>query len=281
MSASPSQPSASHTVLFDWDLTQFDRLVENSAFDDSLNLGLPYLPRTGCILEAGSGPGHVVAYLAAQGYDIEGVELNAAVVDAISRLRPALRVRVGDIGEMDVPAGFYTGLLSFGVIEHFKSGPAGPLAEHYRVLAPGGIAIISVPSLTLLRRAKRAWYLVTAPLRPSLWNWLRRLTGRPAVRFNLRGRDGFLYRVNPLRGEFFEYVLSPDEFEREVRAAGFTIMRSEPTHHDVALWCDLGDWAARNHNRLFIPTAIGRALHAVLRPWRFGHNHMHTIVARR
>ncbi len=277
----PSQPAAEHTVLFDWDLSKFDRLIENCAEDDSIALALARLPRRGRILEAGCGPGHVVAYLRAAGFDIEGVELNAAIVGAMAKLRPELPLRVGDVGRLDVPDGHYRGLLSFGVIEHFKRQPAEALAEHHRVLAPGGIAIVSVPCLNLVRRIKRAWFFGTVPLRPSLNPVLRRLARRSPARLNRRGADGFCYEVNPLRGEFFEYWLTPLEFETAVRAAGFSVLDSKPTHHAVGLWGEFGEWAVRNERRRFRPTAAGRMLHTVFGRESFVHNHMHTIVARK
>jgi len=275
------QSPASHTVLFDWDLSQFDRMVALSAEDDSLQLGLPFLPRDGLILEAGSGPGHKVAYLQNLGYRVEGVELNREVVESMKASRPALPLHLGDVGALEVPDGHYAAVTSFGVIEHFRAGPHTPLAEHFRVLRSGGIALISVPSLNALRRLKRAWLRVTAPLRPSLNPLLRRLLGKPPATLNLRGADGFVYAVNPVRGPFFEYWLTPAEFESEVRDAGFTILRSEPTHHAVGLWGELGSWAARNLDGDFQFTVLGRALHALFGGRSFVHNHMHTIVARK
>jgi SAM-dependent methyltransferase len=278
----PLSPSlAAHTVLFDWDLSQFDRLVALSAVDDSLQLGLPFLPRDGLILEAGCGPGHKVAYLQNLGYAVEGVELNGAVVESMRTRHPALPLRVGDVGHLDVPDGHYAAVTSFGVIEHFRAGPRLPLAEHFRVLRTGGIALISVPSLNTLRRLKRVCFRLSAPFRPSLNPQLRHLLGKPPAQFNRRGADGFAYAVNPVRGPFFEYWLTPTEFASEVRAAGFTILRSEPTHHAVGLWGELGSWAARNREGAFEFTAIGRALHALFGGRSFVHNHMHTIVARK
>jgi SAM-dependent methyltransferase len=275
------QSPATHTVLFDWDLSQFDRMVALSAEDDSLQLGLPFLPRDGLILEAGSGPGHKVAYFQSLGYSVEGVELNSAVIAAMRVRRPTLPLRVGDVGNLDIPDGHYAAVTSFGVIEHFRAGPQTPLAEHFRVLRSGGIALISVPSLNALRRLKRAWFGFSAPFRPRLNPLLRRLLGKPPAHLNRRGTDGYIYAVNPVRGPFFEYWLTPTEFESEVRAAGFTILRSEPTHHAVGLWGELGSWAARNLEGSFQFTALGRALHALLGGRSFVHNHMHTIVARK
>lgn len=280
MSVLPPSPAA-HTVLFDWDVSQFDRMVALSAEDESLQLGLPFLPRDGLILEAGSGPGHKVAYLQNLGYSVEGVELNRTVVESMHARHPALPLKVGDVGALEVPDGHYAAVTSFGVIEHFRAGPHTPLAEHFRVLRSGGIALISVPSLNALRRLKRAWLRVTAPFRPSLNPLLRRLLGKPPASLNRRGAAGFVYAVNPPRGPFFEYWLTPSEFESEVRGAGFTILRSEPTHHAVGLWGELGSWAARNLDGDFQFTALGRTLHALFGSRSFVHNHMHTIVARK
>ncbi len=189
-------PPPAPSVLFDWDLGEFDRLVENCAFDDSLQLILPHLTPSGKVLEAGCGPGHVVAYLLARGFDVEGVELNAPVVAEMARLRPALPLRVSDVSNLDRPDGFYQAVLSFGVIEHFKGGPSAVLREHHRILTPGGIAMFSVPSLTVVRRIKRVWYFASAPFRPSLNPFLRRLTGRPP-----RAAQSTRSRRLPIRGE--------------------------------------------------------------------------------
>lgn len=268
-------------MLFDWDLGQFDRLVENCDFDDSLQLALPYLKRTGKILEAGCGPGHVVAYLLARGFEVEGVELNAQVVGSMAQLRPDLPLRVADVSNIRVPDGYYESVLSFGVIEHFRAGPSAALQEHHRILAENGIAMFSVPSLTAVRRLKRRWYFATASFRPSLNPLVRRIAHRPPVRHNRRDRDGFQFDVNPVRGDFFEYIFRPAEFEALVKSAGFEILESRPTHHAVGLWSEFGEWAVRNDRRRFVPTPTGRTLHAALSLRPFLHNHMHTIIARK
>lgn len=256
-----------HTVLFDWNLDEFGTLVDNCAADDTVNLSLTHLPRDGLILEAGCGPGHVVEYMRQRGFAIEGIELNAAIVEA-ARLRfPGLAIRIGDVGRVDVPDGHYAGLMSFGVIEHFRAGPSDPLREHWRVLRPGGVAVISVPSFTALRRLKALRRRVT------------RLFDQP--RANRRGLNGFIYEPYPDDGPFFEYRLTKEEFEAAVLNAGFEIMHSLPTHHLVGLWLELGTAWVRNEHRCFTATWLGRAADRLGRLWPHSHNHMHTIVARK
>lgn len=277
----PTQPAAEHTILFDWDLEQFDRMVANCDFDDTVRIALRYLRPGAHVLEAGSGPGHVVAYLQGKGFHMDGVELHAGTVAAMKKLRPSLPLRLGDVSRLETPDNSYDAVLSFGLIEHFKDGPETVLAEHLRVLRPGGVAVISVPALSWLRRLKRGWYFLTAPLRPSLCRPLRRLTGRPPARLNRQGRDGFRFHVNPVRGDFFEYWFRPAEFTALIVAAGFEIVASLPSHQDVALWSDLGEWASRNDRRRFRPTRAGQALSRLLGRDNFSHAFMHTIVARK
>jgi SAM-dependent methyltransferase len=272
-----NDPSAVHTILFDWDFGQFNRLVGNCDYDDTVQLALEYLPREGLVLEAGCGPGHVIEYLQNRGYDIEGVELNASVVAEVRQRYPHLPIKVGDIAALPCADNTYAGLLSFGVVEHFRNGMGTPLAEHFRVLKPGGIAVISVPSFSTLRRlacSLRSWL---RPLRPRNWPGLR----KPGLAVNRRGQNGFIYHVMPRQGDFFEYWLRPEEFEREVTAAGFEIVASLPTHHYTALWSEFGEGWVHNDHRHFRPKARAVMFHRVMRHWPFFHSFMHTIVARK
>jgi len=266
-----------HTVLFEWDFSLFDQLVRNCDEDDTVQLAVKYLPRDGRILEAGCGPGHVVEYLQRRGYDIEGVELSEPVVNEARRRYPHLRVSLGDVSALACPDNTYSGLLSFGVVEHFRAGPEAPLSEHLRVLRPGGIAVISVPSFTVLRRLKYRLRAMLRPLRPRNFPPWRPQT-RPV---NRRGRDGFRYHVMPRQGPFFEYWLTPEEFEHQVACAGFEVVANLPTHHLTGLWSELGEGWVRNENRRFVPTRRARRLDRILRIWPFFHNFMHTIVARK
>jgi len=270
-------PRFDHTVLFDWDFGQFDQLVRNCDGDDTVQLALRHLPRDGRVLEAGCGPGHVVEYLQQRGFDIEGVELNAPVVAEVNRRYPHLRVEVGDVAALSCPDNTYSGLLSFGVVEHFRAGMEAPLAEHLRVLRPGGIAVISVPSFNILRRWKHCLRAVLRPLRLRNFPPWR----RPARPVNRRGRDGFRYHVMPRQGPFFEYWLRPKEFEKQVTAAGFGIVASLPTHHYTGLWSEFGDRWVHNDNRHFVPSPLAIRFDRVMRHWSFFHNFMHTIIAQK
>ena len=106
-----------------------------------------WLPKQHLVLEAGCGPGHVVAALRARGYRARGVDFEPQVVSFVNAAAPELDVRIGDVTRLDLPDASVGAYLSLGVIEHFEAGPEAALAEARRVVRPDGVALISVPFL--------------------------------------------------------------------------------------------------------------------------------------
>jgi SAM-dependent methyltransferase len=269
----------SHTIVFSWDPKEFGVLLESCDRDDGVQLSLKHLPKQGKILEAGCGIGRVVRYFHDRGYDIEGAELNPDTVAQINQTYPDLKVFVGDVGKLSVPDGYYSGLVSYGTIEHFIAGAEVPLNEHYRVLAPGGIAIITVPSYNRLRRIKYFFDVLLRRLNPRMNNLVRRLLGYQPMRRNVQGRDGFRYHVYPQFRDFFEYRLRPREFDDAVRAAGFKILHSLPITHLDGIYHEFGPPLIEFRNWKFHPTRLALWLDRAFRKIPFFHNHMHAIVA--
>jgi SAM-dependent methyltransferase len=77
-------------------------------------------------------------------------------------------VRFGDVCNLDVPDGFYSGYISLGVVEHRFEGPEPFLKEAHRVLEDKGIMAISVPNYGLLRKTKaKLGFYESSPSTPS------------------------------------------------------------------------------------------------------------------
>lgn len=157
-------------------------------FDGVLN---HYIPKFGKILEAGCGDSKIVVSLLAAGYDVEGVEWGKQTVETVLSYFPDLPIRSGDVTALNVPDCQYTGYLSLGVVEHRREGPEPFLSEAYRVLAPGGVALISVPYFNPLRK--------------------------------LKSRLGF-YREKVGEQTFYQYAYSKKEFIDYIKSAGFDVL---------------------------------------------------------
>jgi SAM-dependent methyltransferase len=151
----------------------------------------------GRVLEAGCGLAQYVVGFRARGYAAEGVDWAAETIGEVRRLFPDLPLRTGDVMALDVPDGTYAGYVSLGVAEHFREGPQAVLREAWRVLEPGGIALVSVP-----------WF-----------NGLRRRLARAGC-----------YRQDPGSLPFYQYAYTEGEFAAHLGACGFEIL--ERTSYD-------------------------------------------------
>jgi SAM-dependent methyltransferase len=102
-------------------------------------------PGEGRVLEIGSGKGRMLDLLRREGYDAQGVEVNAAMIDESRRLFGDLPIqRVSGASLPFEPATFAT-VVSFDVFEHIPDSDAH-LAEVKRVLIPGGTYLLQTPN---------------------------------------------------------------------------------------------------------------------------------------
>ena len=99
----------------------------------------------GLVADLGCGPGHVARYLDAQGVRMVGIDLSPEMIRVASELQPGIEFRGGDMRALDLPDGSLAGVIAFYAIVHFQPEELGPVfREMRRVLAPGGLALLSV-----------------------------------------------------------------------------------------------------------------------------------------
>ena len=157
-----------------------------------------FVPRGARVLDAGCGIGDWAYLMTKSGRRVTGLDYSAEMVRRLESHYPQQTWKAGDARDIPAEDGAFDAVTSWGVIEHDPNGPRAALLEFRRVLAPGGVVIVSVPRDSALRRR-----LVDSG-----------------------GRT------------FFQYLMTEEELADEVRAAGFDLLERGTLrwpHLDLAL----------------------------------------------
>ncbi len=208
-------------------------------------LFLRYLPAKGRILEAGAGQGKWLFYLRRKGYDVTGIEIAKSEIRAAREFDPAAPIAEGNVLHMDFPDRSFDAILSLGVVEHFEEGPQAAFAEIRRVLKPGGLLLVTVPTQSLAR----------------------------ILVFNrIKDLQYLFWRLQRVTAAFEEYRYTRNRFEALLREAGFAILATAPDDFvppkNMGLFTDSRFLQRRGH--LWELNAAGRAINAVagaISPW--------------
>jgi SAM-dependent methyltransferase len=161
------------------------------------------LERGGRVLEAGCGTGLWVRRLNDRGYRTVGLDYACKSLLRSKRIAPDLPLVTGDLRQLPYPHATFDAYVSFGVIEHFRDGPASILQEAYRVLKPGGKILASAPfENTLCKRA-------------------------PVISEQEADSRGLL---------FHQYLYGLQELRDELGNAGF---KPDPDYHTYGVWLGL------------------------------------------
>jgi ubiquinone/menaquinone biosynthesis C-methylase UbiE len=101
----------------------------------------------GGVADLGCGPGHVAAYLAAQGVSTTGIDLSPAMVEVGRRRYPDVTFRVGSLLALPATDGEMAGAIAFYSIIHLVPADR-PTAyrEMARVIRPGGWLLLAFHS---------------------------------------------------------------------------------------------------------------------------------------
>ena len=100
--------------------------------------------RGGCVLDVGCGPGHVAAYLARRGAEVEGLDLSPEMIEEARVSQPGLAFTVGDMFALPHADASVRGVVAFYAIVHLQTAELGaPFGEFHRVLEPGGLVAVA------------------------------------------------------------------------------------------------------------------------------------------
>jgi SAM-dependent methyltransferase len=98
------------------------------------------------LLEVGAGLGNLLVEASARGYHVTGLEISESSVRAANERLGARRVLQGSLGSVDLADRSFDVAVLADVIEHTRD-PLSDLKQLWRVLRPGGLLFMAVPSL--------------------------------------------------------------------------------------------------------------------------------------
>ncbi|WP_136621053.1 MULTISPECIES: class I SAM-dependent methyltransferase [Mesorhizobium] len=155
-----------------------------------------YLTGPAKVLDAGCGLANTVYGLHQAGFSAHGIDFAQKTVGMVNRAAPHLQVTVGDVRATGFADEFFDGVWSLGVIEHFFDGYDEIVLEMRRIIRSGGIAFVTVPSISPLRR--------------------------------LKARMGLYPRFSGEQAGFYQFVLEPSSIVSRFEQHGFKLLESRP-----------------------------------------------------
>lgn len=168
-------------------------------------------------LNLGTGEGDYDRMVAAHCTELVGCDVNEADLDHARALNadvPNLRYEANNALALTYPDGHFDLLVSCEVIEHVGQ-PAQMVREMYRVLRPGGVAIMTFPS--------REFPITYDPVN-RIWQFVR-------------GNNSREYLISQGAYAFgHDYLIGSADFKRWASEAGFEIVEFRGlSHHLVGL----------------------------------------------
>ena len=266
--------------IFSWQQSELEMLVKSCESDDVSALIEKYIPKSYYILESGCGSGRYVRYLKDHGWKVTGLELGIETVAMIKKVWPDLDIVQGNADTHPFNDNKFEAIISLGVVEHDPEGPHKIIEDLFRVLKPGGIAIITVPCLNIVRRIKHLiWWneIIRTPRRSAKW-----VLKRQKLLFNRRNRD-YKYVVSPSIEQFSEYHMTPDQFVKEIKNVGFKIIKHQPIGEIDGFYHELNPFGlfVQFRNWEFSYSPFVKSINKLLSYWPFFHCHIQGVVAQK
>lgn len=204
-----------------------------------------YLVKGEKYLDVGCGIGGWIIFLTEQGYNVEGVDIMARTVRALTEYDPNLKVKVASMTRLPYADNSLDGVLAIGALEYVENKVPEAIAEVRRVLAPGGWCFMEVPIANVLRR------LIYMPLKR-----LERV---------LKTRRG-------QQPTFSNYLFSPTELTQMFEARGFKVLELK-THElpeadsHYGLYIDFPFLRGQEQYKLNVLGRIVKAIANLISPW--------------
>lgn len=119
--------------------------------------------RPGRVLDIGCGRGHLLRAFQCRRWEVTGTEMSESAA-TYARQQLKLPVSVGNIAELNLPAGGFDVVIMWHVLEHFERVD-DVLRKVHRLLRPDGVFFVAVPNFGSLeaRAAQDKWFHLDVP----------------------------------------------------------------------------------------------------------------------
>ena len=161
------------------------------------------------VLDVGCGRGIVVRELLRLGHKARGIDFDAdSIFDSVAHAG-YFPGEVGDLNLLPYRDNSFDAVLLAGTIEHVFDGPQRGCSEVFRVLRPGGVMVLTIPYINIVRKILLPFYT---------------------------SRDLF-YSFFPQRRKekFFEWVFTRSEVFRLLTQAGFSVCECRRAYYTTVL----------------------------------------------
>ena len=170
---------------------------------------LNHLPPGASVLDIGCGRGVVVRDLQQRGYDARGIDFDReSILDSVAH-GGYFPSDVGDLNHLPYRDQSFDAILLAGTVEHVFQGPQCGFSEAYRVLRPGGMMVLTIPYINIVRKLLLPFYLT-----------------RDIV---------FSYFPERQQEKFFEWVFTRSEVNAMLSEAGFFMSESRRAYYTTVL----------------------------------------------
>lgn len=212
-----------------------------------LNVVRSRLSKGAFIVEGGCGTGKNVVALARMGYRVIGIDFAPRTVQFLRRNFPSYWWVQGDVRSLAFSDGTADGYLSIGVVEHLQEGPDAVLREIARVVKPGGMLFLTVPSRNVIRDLK-----VVLGFYPG------------------RGEQ------DAAKERFYQYYFSRKEMKALLQTHGFQVERAvwqsslKLLKDEISFLRSALSYIANPRRVTLFTKAVGKGIQVLSRPF-FGH----------
>lgn len=200
---------------------------------------MQYLYKYQPILEAGCGSGRWVGWFIKNNLRATGVDWSETLCNEAQKAIPEGEFIASDIADMPFENKTFCSIIALGSIEHTECGPLKILQEFNRVLHDDGIAIITVPYLSIVRIIRR---------------FVRCLLGKKDEKYIkapllYSGKWAADYHYENENWSFFQYLFNKKQMRMLLKEAGFRIEAEFVDFKDEGIFHNFGHVTGEyNHN---------------------------------